>query len=79
MHDDLLEVVILLLPLEKGLRLLVVAEVLEEDEHGQVLEVGLLKEWEKSKSSVEYSSGATNMHLHQIIAGSREGSIGPTS
>ena len=49
MHDDLLEVVILLLPLEKGLRLLVVAEVLEEDEHGQVLEVGLLKEWEKKQ------------------------------
>ena len=54
MYDDLLEVVILLFPLQKGLRLLVVAEVLEEDEHGQVLEVGLLKEWEK-KAKVQLS------------------------
>ena len=39
---DLLEVVVLLLPLEQLLRSLVLAKVLEEDKHGQVLEVPLL-------------------------------------
>ena len=42
MDNNLLEVVILLLPLEEVLSLLIVAEVLKEDEHGEMFEVGLL-------------------------------------
>ena len=41
--DDLLEVVILFLPLEQVLGGFVSAKVLEEDQHGQMLEVALLK------------------------------------
>ena len=40
--DDLLEIVVLFLPLKKSLCLLIVAEVLEEYEHSQMLEVALL-------------------------------------
>ena len=39
---DLLKVVILLFPLEETLHRLIIAEILEEDEDGQMLEVALL-------------------------------------
>ena len=41
--DDLLEVVILFLPLKQVLGSFISAEVLKEDQHGQMLEVALLK------------------------------------
>ena len=39
---DLLKVVILLFPLEETLHRLIIAEIFEEDEDGQMLEVALL-------------------------------------
>ena len=44
MHNHHFKVFILLLPLQDLLRLLVVAEVLEEDEDCQVLKVALLRD-----------------------------------
>lgn len=41
---NLLKVVVFLLPLQQVLSLLIVAEVLEEDQHCQMLEVALLKD-----------------------------------
>ena len=42
MHYDLLKIVVFLLPLQQVLSCLILAEVLEEDQDGQVLEVALL-------------------------------------
>ena len=42
MHNDLLKIVVFLLPLQQVLSSLILAKVLEEDQDGQVLEVALL-------------------------------------
>lgn len=52
-HNDLFEVVVFLLPLEVGLGQLILAEVLKEDEHSQVLEVTLLLTRKKDQFKVE--------------------------
>lgn len=52
-HNDLFEVVVFLLPLEVGLGQLILAEVLKEDEHSQVLEVTLLLRRKKDQFKVE--------------------------
>ena len=42
MNNNLFKVIVLLLPVEKVLRLFILAEVLEEDQDGEMFEVALL-------------------------------------
>ena len=42
MNDNLLKVIVLFLPVKKVLGLLILTEVLEEDQDGQMFEVALL-------------------------------------
>ena len=82
-YDDLFKVVVLLLPLEQVLSSLIIAEVLEEDQHCQVFEVALLYirtiiniSETKYYSKCKYVT--TDYYLHQKLAGFRVGSNDPT-